>query len=76
MIWAGELRNSPAFLRPPRLGKLSNKRPGEKMKPRRLKIARPADSARRYKQIGNAVPVNMAWALGRALVRLLNQLGR
>ena len=25
-----------------------------------------------YKQIGNAVPVNMAYALGRALVRLLN----
>mgnify|MGYP001602067890 FL=1 len=25
-----------------------------------------------YKQIGNAVPVNMAHALGRALVRLLN----
>lgn len=32
--------------------------------------------AAQYKQIGNAVPVNMAWALGRALVRLLNQLGR
>lgn len=27
-----------------------------------------------YKQIGNAVPVNMAAALGRALVRLLNEL--
>lgn len=27
-----------------------------------------------YKQIGNAVPVNMAAALGRSLVRLLNQL--
>lgn len=27
-----------------------------------------------YKQIGNAVPVNMAWALGRALVRLFNQI--
>ena len=31
--------------------------------------------AAQYKQIGNAVPVNLAWALGRALVRLLNQLG-
>ena len=27
-----------------------------------------------YKQIGNAVPVNLAFAMGRALVRLLNQL--
>ncbi len=27
-----------------------------------------------YKQIGNAVPVNLAYALGRALVRLLNSL--
>ncbi len=27
-----------------------------------------------YKQIGNAVPVNLAWAVGRALVRLLNSL--
>lgn len=27
-----------------------------------------------YKQIGNAVPVNLAWAIGRALVRMLNQL--
>lgn len=25
-----------------------------------------------YKQIGNAVPVNLAWAMGRALIRLLN----
>lgn len=25
-----------------------------------------------YKQIGNAVPVNLAWALGRALIRLMN----
>lgn len=25
-----------------------------------------------YKQIGNAVPVNLAWAVGRALVRLFN----
>lgn len=28
----------------------------------------------KYKQIGNAVPVNMAWALGRSLVRLFNQI--
>lgn len=28
----------------------------------------------RYKQIGNAVPVNMAWALGRSLIRLFNDL--
>lgn len=28
----------------------------------------------KYKQIGNAVPVNMAWALGRSIVRLLNQM--
>jgi DNA (cytosine-5)-methyltransferase 1 len=28
-----------------------------------------------YKQIGNAVPVNMAHALGRSLVRLLNYIG-
>ena len=27
-----------------------------------------------YKQIGNAVPVNMAFALGRSIVRLLNQI--
>lgn len=27
-----------------------------------------------YKQIGNAVPVNLAYAMGRALVRLLNQI--
>lgn len=27
-----------------------------------------------YKQIGNAVPVNLAYAVGRSLVRLLNQL--
>ena len=26
-----------------------------------------------YKQIGNAVPVNLGYAMGRALVRLLNQ---
>ncbi|MCI9606728.1 MAG: DNA (cytosine-5-)-methyltransferase [Muribaculaceae bacterium] len=28
----------------------------------------------KYKQIGNAVPVNMAWALGRSLIRLLNSI--
>ncbi len=28
----------------------------------------------KYKQIGNAVPVNMAWALGRSLIRLFNQI--
>lgn len=27
-----------------------------------------------YKQIGNAVPVNLAWAVGRSLIRLLNEL--
>ena len=27
-----------------------------------------------YRQIGNAVPVNMAWAIGRALVRLFNEM--
>lgn len=27
-----------------------------------------------YKQIGNAVPVNLAWAVGRAVVRLLNDI--
>jgi DNA (cytosine-5)-methyltransferase 1 len=27
-----------------------------------------------YKQIGNAVPVNLAYAMGRSLIRLLNQL--
>ena len=30
--------------------------------------------ASQYKQIGNAVPVNLAYAIGRALVRLLNSL--
>ena len=30
--------------------------------------------ASRYKQIGNAVPVNLAYAVGRSLVRLLNDL--
>ncbi|MDE5821634.1 MAG: DNA (cytosine-5-)-methyltransferase [Paramuribaculum sp.] len=28
----------------------------------------------KYKQIGNAVPVNLAWAIGRALMRLFNQI--
>lgn len=28
----------------------------------------------KYKQIGNAVPVNLAWALGRAVMRLFNQI--
>lgn len=28
----------------------------------------------KYKQIGNAVPVNLAWALGRALIRLFNDI--
>ena len=27
-----------------------------------------------YKQIGNAVPVNMAWAIGRSIMRLMNQI--
>lgn len=27
-----------------------------------------------YKQIGNAVPVNLAWAVGRAIIRLMNQI--
>lgn len=29
-----------------------------------------------YKQIGNAVPVNLAWAIGRSLMRLMNQIER
>lgn len=29
-----------------------------------------------YKQIGNAVPVNLAYAIGRSLVRLLNDMER
>ena len=29
-----------------------------------------------YKQIGNAVPVNLAWAVGRSLMRLMNQIER
>lgn len=28
----------------------------------------------KYKQIGNAVPVNLSWAIGRALMRLFNQI--
>lgn len=28
----------------------------------------------KYKQIGNAVPVNLAWAVGRSLIRLLNSI--
>lgn len=28
----------------------------------------------RYKQIGNAVPVNLAWAIGRSIVRMLNKI--
>ena len=27
-----------------------------------------------YKQIGNAVPVNLAWAIGRSVMRLMNQI--
>lgn len=27
-----------------------------------------------YKQIGNAVPVNLAWAIGRSLIRLFNEM--
>ncbi len=27
-----------------------------------------------YKQIGNAVPVNLAWAIGRSIIRLLNSI--
>ncbi|MEG2491941.1 MAG: DNA cytosine methyltransferase, partial [Alistipes sp.] len=28
----------------------------------------------KYKQIGNAVPVNLAYAIGRSLIRLLNNI--
>jgi DNA (cytosine-5)-methyltransferase 1 len=31
-------------------------------------------NADKYKQIGNAVPVNLAWAVGRSLIRLFNEL--
>lgn len=30
----------------------------------------------KYKQIGNAVPVNLAWAVGRALIRTLNAIDK
>lgn len=30
--------------------------------------------AEAYKQIGNAVPVNLAWAMGRSVVKLLNEI--
>lgn len=30
----------------------------------------------RYKQIGNAVPVNLAWAVGRSLIRFFNDIQR
>lgn len=30
--------------------------------------------ASQYKQIGNAVPVNLAWAIGRSLIRLFNDI--
>lgn len=30
--------------------------------------------AAQYKQIGNAVPVNLAWAIGRSLIRLFNDI--
>ena len=33
-------------------------------------------TAEQYRQIGNAVPVNLAWALGRSVVRLLNDIQR
>lgn len=29
-----------------------------------------------YKQIGNAVPVNLAWAIGRSLIRLFNEMAQ
>ena len=29
-----------------------------------------------YKQIGNAVPVNLAWAVGRSLIRLFNEMDK
>lgn len=32
--------------------------------------------AAQYKQIGNAVPVNLAWAVGRSVMRLLNDIER
>ncbi len=30
--------------------------------------------AEKYKQIGNAVPVNLTWAVGRSIIRLLNDI--
>lgn len=30
----------------------------------------------KYKQIGNAVPINLAWAVGRSLIRLFNDIQR
>ena len=30
----------------------------------------------KYKQIGNAVPVNLAWAIGRSLIRLFNDMDK
>ena len=30
----------------------------------------------RYKQIGNAVPVNLSYAIGRSLIRLFNDIER
>lgn len=30
----------------------------------------------KYKQIGNAVPVNLSWALGRSLIRLFNDMAK
>lgn len=33
-------------------------------------------TADQYRQIGNAVPVNLAWAIGRSVVRLLNDIQR
>ena len=35
-------------------------------------IYRNTDDA--YKMIGNAVPVNLAWAVGRSIIRLMNQI--
>lgn len=32
------------------------------------------NTAAKYKQIGNAVPVNLAWAIGRSLIRLFNDM--
>ena len=29
-----------------------------------------------YKQIGNAVPINLAWAVGRSIIRMMNQIER